>query len=323
MDDPEHARVRRFVAAAFSPRTIAGLRDGIRRHASALVEDLRRRDEFDAVRDLAAELPLRSLADLLGVPPADRGLLYRWSNSLVGFDDPEVGGGRIEDYKRTFGEAFAYALEQAEARRRQPGRDLVSGLVQAEVDGERLGDRELCNLWLLLVVAGNETTRHLLSGSLQALAEWPDQRDRLLAAPRLLPGAVEELLRWVSPVMQFRRTAIVDTWLGGQRIREGDKVVLYYVSANRDEEVFEDPMRLDLARQPNPHLAFGVGPHFCLGAHLARLEAAALLEALRPHLAAFELVRPPARLASNFVNGVKSMPARFDPSPRGGRRAAS
>jgi cytochrome P450 len=270
-----------------------------------------RAKEFDAVEDLAAELPLLVLADLLGMPATDRHLLYRWSNHLVGFDDPEYGGGDIDVYRGIMAEAFAYALDLAARRRAEPTDDLVSMIANAEVDGQRLSDREFCSFWLLLVVAGNESTRHMIAGSLQALAAHPAERARLASGAVEVSTAVEELLRWVTPIMQFRRTATRDTELSGQRIAAGDKVVLYYVSANRDAEVFAAPDRLDLGRDPNPHLAFGIGPHFCLGAHLARLEVGTLLTALRPHLHRFELTGPVVRLESNFVNGTKSMPARF------------
>jgi len=313
LDGPEHRRIRQRLAAAFSPRAISRLQASINGHARSLIAGLIDREEFDAVRELAAELPLLSLADLLGVPREDRRLLYEWSNNLVGFDDPEFGAGRIDVYKRTFADAFAYALELASGKRWRPGEDLVSELVQAGA----MTDREYCHLWLLLVVAGNETTRHLLSGGLHALVEWPDEGRRLVRRPDLVPTAVEELLRWVSPIMQFRRTATRDLELEGQPIRAGDKVVMYYISANRDETVFDQPGRLDLARTANSHMAFGTGPHFCLGAHLARLEATALLEVLLPHLNHLELTGPTVRLESNFMNAVKSMPARFSRSPHG------
>jgi len=312
MDEPQHKRIRGVVADAFSPRVVALLADGLRAHAASIVASALERDELDAVRDLAAELPLRALADLFGMPRDDRRLLFEWSNNVVGFDDPDYAAGDVEVYKRTFLDVFAYALELARAKREHPGDDLVSGLVEAGIGAEAsLSEEEYCHLWLLLAVAGNETTRHLLSGSLLALVEWPDERDRLIARPDLTRSAVEELLRWVTPTMQFRRTALRDTELDGQEIRAGEKVVLYYASANRDETVFPEPDRLDLARHPNPHLAFGIGPHFCLGAHLARLEAAIMLDALRPHLASFELTGPVVRLQSTFMNGIKSMPARF------------
>jgi cytochrome P450 len=311
MDAPQHIRIRRLVTSVFTPRAVGGLADGVAAHAAALVTRVVDAGAFDVVTDLAAELPLLVLCDLLGVPRADRHLLYRWSNHLVGFDDPEFGGGDVDAYRRTFAEAFAYALELAADRRAHPRGDLISRLAVAEVDGRRLSDREFCMFWLLLVVAGNETTRHLIAGSLSALMADPGQRDRLVTGTVPLATAVDELVRYVSPIMQFRRTATRDTELAGQRIPAGDKVVLYYTSANRDAAVFADPDRLDLGRDPNPHLAFGIGPHFCLGAHLARHELGALLAALRPHLPSLVPAGPAVRLESNFVNGLKSLPARI------------
>lgn len=311
MDAPQHSRTRRLVSAAFTPRAVRAAHAGIKAHAAAIVDRVVRQRDFDAVRDIAAELPLLVLADLLGIPRSDRGLLLRWSNNLVGFDDPEFGGGDVEAFKQTFVEAFGYAREVAAAKRRRPGDDLVSLLVTSEIEGRRLSEREFCHFWILLVVAGNETTRHLLSGSLLELAGRPQLRRRLASDPALVPTAVEEMLRWTTPIMQFRRTATVDTELDGQSISAGDKVVLYYISANRDETVFPRAGELDLGRTPNPHLAFGVGAHFCLGSPLARLEAATVLELLRPHLAGLTTAGPAVRLESNFMNGWKSMPLRF------------
>jgi cytochrome P450 len=311
MDAPQHLRIRKLVTSVFTPRAVRAMTDSIAAHSAALVDKVVGAGEFDVVSDLAAELPLLVLADLLGMPREERHLLFRWSNHLVGFDDPDYGGGDVDAYRRTFGEAFQYALRQAMDRREHPTDDLVSHLANAEVDGQRLSDREFCNFWLLLVVAGNETTRHLVSGSMEALAADHRERDRLVSGEASVATAVDELLRWVTPIMQFRRTATRDTHIGDTAVAEGDKVVIYYTSANRDAAVFRDPDRLDLTRDPNPHLAFGVGPHFCLGSHLARLEAATLLTALRPHLPRLELTGPPTRLESNFVNGAKTMPARF------------
>ncbi|HEV2375436.1 MAG TPA: cytochrome P450 [Streptosporangiaceae bacterium] len=311
MDAPRHTWIRRLVAGSFTPRAIAKLHGLVRHHAQGVVGRAVAAVEIDVVTDLAAELPLLVLADLLGMASQDRGLLFTWSNNLVGFDDPRFGGGRVEVYRQTFYEASAYCRELTERRRRAPGDDVFSQLVHVHADGQRLSEAELFQLWLLLVIAGNETTRHLVSGSVAALFAHPDQRDRLLADPSLVPAAVEELLRWVTPIMQFRRTAVRDTVLDGQPISAGDKVVMYYVSANRDEAVFAAPDRLDLGRVDNPHLAFGVGPHFCLGAHLARLEAAELLRALLPHLGRLEPAGPPQRMRSNFMNAMTSLPARF------------
>lgn len=315
MDAPEHARMRKVVSVAFTPRAVRPLAQSVEQHATDLVARVTAAETFDVVADLAADLPLLVLADVLGMPREDRRLLFDWSNALVGFDDPEFGGGDIETFQRAFGDAFRYALELAGEKRRRPGTDLVSRVLAAEVDGRRLSEREFCMLWLLLVVAGNETTRNLLSGGLLALVEHPAERARLEADPSLVPTAVEELLRWVTPIMGFRRTVLRDADIDGHPVAEGDKVVLSYISANRDDTVFTDADRLDIGRDPNPHLAFGTGPHFCLGAALARLEAATLLGLLRPHLARLELVAPPTRLASNFMNALKSMPARFAPAP--------
>lgn len=311
MDAPQHGRIRKLVTSVFTPRAVRELTASVQAHAEALVAKVVRAGDFDAVADLAVELPLLVLSDLLGMPPEDRHQLYRWSNHLVGFDDPEYGGGDVDAYRTTMAEAFSYALKLGMQRREHPTGDLISLLANAEVDGERLSDREFCNFWLLLVVAGNETTRHAIAGSLQALAEHPDQRERLVSGAVPVSSAAEELLRWITPIMQFRRTATRDTELCGQPIAEGEKVVLFYVSANRDAAVFADPQRLDLGRDPNPHLAFGIGPHFCLGAHLARLELVTVLSALRPHLGQLELTGPVVRLESNFVNAVKSMPVRL------------
>lgn len=311
MDDPAHRRTRQFVHTAFTAGHVRKLKDQIRAHADALVVAAVQKRAYDLVGELAAELPLLVLADILGVPHEDRGLMREWANNLVGFDDPEMSGGQIEVYKRTFSAAFEYALELAAAKRDRNDDDLVSKLVHQDLDTGRLTEREYCFLWLMIVVGGNETTRNLLSGAVLALCEWPDERDWLVAHPESMSLAVEELLRWVSPIMQFRRTTTCDTELDGQPIAGGDKVVLYYASANRDEDVFASADRLDLSRHPNRHVAFGVGPHFCLGAALARVEATALLEALLPHLSGLEVTGPVSRLQSNFMNGIKSMPVRF------------
>ncbi|WP_055483299.1 cytochrome P450 [Sphaerimonospora mesophila] len=311
MDAPRHTRIRRAVSGAFTPRAVARLHDMVRGHAAAVVARAVAARDVDVVTDLAAELPLLVLADLLGMPREDRKLLFDWSNNLVGFDDPRYGDGRIDTYRRTFVEALRYAAELIARRRRDPGDDLVSRMVAAQAGGEGPTDAELGQLWLLLVIAGNETTRHLISGAVSALLDDPAERDRLVADPGLVPTAVEEFLRWVTPVMQFRRTATRDTVLDGRRIGAGDKVVLYYASANRDASVFADPDRLDLGRRDNPHLAFGIGPHFCLGAHLARMEAAEMLRALLPHLPGLRRTGPDERMRSNFMNAITRLPARF------------
>ncbi|MYT29275.1 MULTISPECIES: cytochrome P450 [unclassified Streptomyces] len=312
MDAPEHTRARRLIGNAFGPPAVRRLRGSIWEAAVKLVQRCRARGEFDLVSDLAAPLPLTVLAEVLGIPPEDRPLLLRWSNNLVGFDDPEYGGGDVEVYRSIFTEAFGYAADVARQRRRAPADDIVSVLATAEADGERLSDAEFGQLWLLLVVAGNETTRHAISGGVQALLDHPDQLERLAADPGLLPSATEEILRWTTPIMQFRRTLTRDATLDGTLMREGDKAVLYYIAANQDDTVFTAPERFDITRDPNPHLAFGTGPHFCLGAALAREEIAVLLGALHPHLRRLRRAGEPVRLESNFMNGLKYFPVRFD-----------
>lgn len=306
MDAPQHSRIRKLVTSVFTPRAIRELSENVHQHASEVVERAVAAESFDGVTDLAAELPLLVLSDLLGMPREDRHLLYRWSNNLVGFDDPEYGGGDIEVYRGTFAEAFKYALGIAYERRDHPRDDLISLLANAELNGKRLADREFCQFWLLLVVAGNETTRHLISNSVQLLLADPALQVAFNDEP--VTSAVEEFVRLVTPIMQFRRTATRDVTLAGKQIAAGDKVVLYYVSGNRDKRVFDEPDQVQLGRDPNPHLSFGIGPHFCLGAHLARMEAAAMLDALRPHLSRLRHAGPVVRLESNFVNGIKSMP---------------
>ncbi len=313
MDAPQHSRIRKLVTSVFTPRAMRELSESVHQHAAQIVENAIAAGTFDGVTDLAAELPLLVLSDLLGMPREDRHLLYRWSNNLVGFDDPEYGGGDIEAYRATFGEAFKYALGIAFERRENPRDDLISLLANAQVDGKRLADREFCQFWLLLVVAGNETTRHLISNAVQMLLADPALQTALGDSPVNL--AVEEFIRAVTPIMQFRRTATRDVTLAGQHIAAGDKVVLYYVSGNRDKAVFDEPDTINLRRDPTPHLSFGIGPHFCLGAHLARMEAAAMLQALRPHLSRLRHAGPVVRLESNFVNGIKAMPLHVEGSP--------
>lgn len=320
MDAPEHLRVRKLVNRTFTPRAVQKLAAGVEKHAHDLVAAAVSAGSFDVVADLAVELPLLVLSDLLGLPPEDRSLLFEWSNHLVGFDDPEFGAGDIDAYRRAMGAAYMYAAEVRADRIARPRDDLCSVLASADIDGERLTRDEFSQFWLLLVVAGNETTRHLISGSVQALMDHPGEARRLAEGTVDLDRAVEEMLRWVTPIMQFRRTATCPTVLGGQEICEGDKVVLYYTSANRDRQAFDAPDTLLLDRADNPHLSFGIGPHFCLGAHLARLELRTLLEVLRPYVTAITPTGTPTRLASNFVNGVKTMPVqiRATAHPTGG-----
>jgi cholest-4-en-3-one 26-monooxygenase len=261
------------------------------------------------VSEIGAELPLLVIAELLGVTMEDRHKVFDWSNSLVGFDDPEYKTS-METGKIASAQMWAYANDLAGKRKEHPLDDLVSVLMQAEVDGDRLSEQEFDSFFLLLAVAGNETTRNLISGGMLALIQHPEERARVLADPSLLPTCIEELLRWVSPLIHFRRTATRDVHMHGQTIREGDKVVIFYPSANRDERRFVNPETFDVTRTPNDHLAFGIGEHFCLGANLARLEIKLIFEEMLRRLPDLELAGPVRRLRSNFLNGIKGMPVK-------------
>lgn len=322
LDPPEHTKYRRLVSMGFSSKIIRRLEPHIREIASDLVDQVAETGTCDFVASISAELPLRVIVELVGVPLEDRHKVLDWSNKMIGFDDPEYQTQPENQVaKVAAAELFMYANALAEERLHQPREDLVSVLMQAEVDGHRLSAAQFNAFFLLLNVAGNETTRNLISGGMLALMQHPEERVRLLADPALLDSAVEEMLRWVTPVNQFRRTATRDVELGGKQIREGDKVVLFYASANRDEAVFENPDRFDVGRTPNEHLAFGIGPHFCLGANLARLEIKVMFEELLRRLPDIELAGPVERLRSNFINGIKRMPVRFTPERRRAARA--
>jgi cytochrome P450 len=304
MDHPRHTRLRRILQPIFTPRSVQRLRESVTDNAEDILGGLQ--GDIDLVTTVSAEMPLRVLADLFGMPREDRHLIFEWSNALLGADNPSAAK-HADDAMAAMAGMMAYGQAMAEDRRAKPRDDIVSRIVNAEVDGERLSDTEFQMFWLLLVVAGNETTRNAVSGAVVALHDhgswgW------LAEHPEALPTAIEELLRYVSPVQQFRRTATRDTTLGDQRIRAGDKIVIWFGAANRDPAVFADPHRLDLRREHNPHVAFGIGPHFCLGAHLARLEMAEMLRHLllkAPGLTVGE----PTRVASNFISGIAHLPA--------------
>lgn len=315
MDPPQHGKFRKLARTGFTPRIVAQMEPKVRAAAAAIVDQVAGLGRCDFVTKIAAELPLQVIADLLGIPQEDRHKVFNWSNRLIGFDDPEFQTS-IEDAKIAAAEVWMYANQLAMMRKGNPGEDLVSVLMNAVVDGERLTEMEFDGFFLLLAVAGNETTRNLISGGMLALIEHPEQRARLIADPSLIPSAVEEMLRWVSPVMHFRRTATRDTELGGKKIAEGDKVVMYYPSANRDESVFPGGDRFDVGRTPNEHLAFGAGEHFCLGASLARLEIRIIFEEIIRRLPDIELAGNVRRLRSNFINGFKEIPVQFTPEKR-------
>jgi cytochrome P450 len=315
MDPPEHARYRRLVSSGFTPRRIEALGPHIREIVRAILDGVAHKGECDFVTDVAAELPLQVIAEFLGVPQADRHKIFEWSNKLIGFEDPEFQR-TMSDGMTAALEMYMYANRLAEERLRAPQDDIVSLLLSAEVEGEKLSTQEFNAFFLLLAVAGNETTRNLISHGMRLLIEHPEARARLLDDASLLPSAVEEMLRVSPPVMYFRRTATQDVEIRGTPIAKGDKVTVWYPSANRDEDVFPEPDRFDVARSPNDHLAFGIGEHFCLGSHLARIEIIAMFEQLLERMPDMQLAGPIRYLNSHFINGVKSMPVRFTASRR-------
>jgi cholest-4-en-3-one 26-monooxygenase len=311
MDPPRHTKYRKLVSGGFTPAMIRKLEPHVRELTDRIIDNVAARGECDFVTDIAAELPLQVIAEFIGIPQGDRHKVFDWSNQLIGFDDPEFQV-TPETGRHAAMEMFMYANQLAVDRRQNPQQDLISLFMEAEVDGERLSEPEFDAFFLLLAVAGNETTRNAISGGMLALFEHPGQRERLAADLSLMPSAVEEVLRWVTPVIYFRRTATRDAELHGVPVAAGDRVVLYYGSANRDEDVFPDADVFDVGRSPNPHLAFGGGGvHFCLGASLARLEMRVMFEQLLTRLPDIGLAGPPQRLRSNFINGIKHMPVRF------------
>jgi cytochrome P450 len=338
-DPPGHSRLRKLLTRAFTPRAIARLEDRIAGWARELVTNVAGRTECDFATEVAADLPLLTLAELFGVPSEDRWLMFDWSNRVIGYQDTEYAfsaragadgstdmakraialrprpdeHGRLPDQRTRAGmpDLYAYAHELGEYKRHNPGDDIMSNLMR-EVDdaGGRVSVGEFENLFWLFSVAGNETLRNALPGGLFALMSHVDEYRRLRADRSLLGKAVDEMLRWWSPVMRFRRTATVDTELGGTRIRAGDKVVVWFSAANRDERAFAEPDRFDVSREPNDHLGFGHGPHYCIGAHLAKVQMRAMFTALFDVLGEVEPAGEPERLRSNFQNGIKHLPIR-------------
>jgi cholest-4-en-3-one 26-monooxygenase len=316
MDPPLHTRYRRLVNKGFTPRMVAQLEEHIHETADEIIDGLIEKGQADFITDLVSELPLIVIAELLGVPREDRHRVFDWSNHMIGNEDPEFQTNT--DPAQAAMELYAYAAELYAAKRAAgEGTDLMTVLTQVEIDGERLTDLELELFFLLLSVAGNETTRNLMGGGMQAFFDHPDQWQRLLADRSLLPTAVEEMLRYVTPVMNFRRQAMIDTVVGDQPIKADEKVVFFHISANRDETIFEAPQDFDIGRDPNPHIAFGGGgPHFCLGANLARMEIRVMFEHLLDRMPDLAQSGPAERLRSNFINGIKHLPVSFTPGPR-------
>ncbi|WUI01695.1 cytochrome P450 [Spirillospora sp. NBC_00431] len=320
-DGPRHIALRRILQREFTPRAIAGYATFLRGLTARTLDAALAKGTFDFVDEIAADFPINVLARMLDVPDHDTRRLIDWGNRIIANTDPEYAdvllhSAESERYRDlpfrspASLEVFEYGRELAARRRGGAGTDLISRLVnQTPMDGEPLSDRDFDNYFLLLVVAGNETTRHAITHAMRALIDHPDQAELLRADPDAMPTAVEEFIRWASPVYHFRRTATRDTEVAGTPIREGDKVVLWFASGNRDEAVFTDPHRFDVTRSPNDHITFGKGgPHYCLGAALARLEMRIMFEELLPRLSGVSLAGDVRRVRSNFVNGIKEMP---------------
>jgi methyl-branched lipid omega-hydroxylase len=320
MDDPRHAKIRRLVSKTFTPRMLERVLDSVREVVADVLTAVRRKAEagdrtIDVVADIAAPIPLRVICDMMGVPEADRAMVLAQSNIILSGGDPELIENQ-DDPLTAFlaaGMELAALMERLAAERlADPRDDLTTALVTTEVDGEKLSHQEIASFFILLLVAGNETTRNAISQGVLALAQHPDQRDRWMADPSIDRTAVEEIVRWASPVTWMRRTATRDGEVNGHRFAAGDKFLLFYAAANRDPEVFADPQRFDLTRDPNPHVGFGSkGPHFCLGAHLARREITVAFRLLFDLLPDLEVAGEPDRLRSSFVNGIKRLPARL------------
>ena len=321
MDPPEHGQYRAAASHWFTPRAIRARHAEVERITKELLDELAgdgEEREADFVADLAAPLTLAVLADMLGVPREDWKLMFAWTNAIAGSSDPEYMDD--EDPQLQIGAArdnlFQYFARLAADRLKSPKDDITSVLTHAKLDGEHLPPLELLSYFLVLVVAGNETTRNAASGGLLAMIENPDEFQKLKRDPGLLDPAVEEVVRWTAPVIQFCRTATEDLELHGQKIRAKDAFCLFYPSANRDEAHFEDPDVFRVDRRPNPHLGFGIGEHFCLGANLARLELRTIFQQLAERLEEIELAGPMERMRSSFLGGVKRMPIRYRLRPR-------
>jgi cytochrome P450 len=322
MDDPRHARLRRIVSNGFTPRQLEAMKSDVEGIASEIIADIAPRGGCDFVTDVAALLPLRVIVDLMGIPRSEERFIFDRSNTILGFTDKEYVTDQ-DDISIMMTAIFSAAQDLAqlvqalgEDRIKNPRNDLTTALVTAQVDGEHLSPEELASFFILLVVAGNETTRNAIAHGLYALTQHPDQRAAWQADfDQMAPAAVEEIVRWASPVTHFRRTVTRDgVRLGDQEFNEGDKVVLWYGSANRDESAFEDSFTFDLRRTPNDHVGFGgPGAHFCLGAHLARREMTVVFRELFRQLPDIEAVGEPARLRSNFINGIKHLQSEWTP----------
>ena len=307
MDAPQHTRMRAIISRGFTPRAVASLRDALNERAQKIVQSALANGEGDFVRDVACELPLQAIAELLGVPQEDRGKIFEWSNRMVSYDDPDFDPA---DGETASFEMLSYFMNVAEERKAVPANDIVTKLVTADIDGNELTSDEFGFFTILLSVAGNETTRNAISHGMIAFMENPDQWE--LYKRERPETAADEIVRWSTPVVAFQRTAKEDVLIGGQPIKAGDRVGLYYAAANFDEDVFDDPYTFNIMRDPNPHLGFGgTGAHYCIGANLARLEMNLIFNAIADHLPDISALGDPKRLRSGWLNGIKELPVKY------------
>jgi cytochrome P450 len=312
MDPPEHAQYRRLVQRGFTPRTIAELDLRVRAHARRIVDDVARKGGCEFVSEIACQLPLFVICDLMGIPEEDRGQIAEWSNLMIGADDAEISADQAAT--RASVQLWMYANTLVQTKRERPDESLISKLVNGEAGSAKISHFDLNNFFVLLWAAGNETPRNATSQFMRVMSEHPEQLALLLSdVDRYLPTAIEEVLRFAPPVLTFRRTAVEDTEIGGARVRKGDKVLLSYPAANRDESVFKDPDRFDIRRSPNHHLSFGVGEHVCLGAHLARVQLRAILREVFTRLPDIHLVKPPVFQRSNLIYAIREMWVGYTP----------
>ena len=301
MDDPEHSRLRKIIARGFTPRAVERLRADLSERAQRIAQRAAAEGSGDFVLQVACELPLQAIAGLLGVPPEDRGKLFDWSNQMIGSDDPEFAH---YNSLTSAGEMMWYAMQLAALKAEEPGDDIVTTLIQADADGQRLSEAEFGMFVVTLAIAGNETTRNSITQGMMAFTDYPDQWEQFKAQrPKT---AADEIIRWATPITAFQRTALADTELGGVAINKGQRLVLFYRSANFDEEVFDDPYAFNILRDPNPHLGFGgTGAHYCIGASLARMTVDLMANAIADHMPDLTPMGDPERLRSPFINGIK------------------
>ena len=312
VDAPHHTRLRNIISRGFTPRAIGRLRDELHERAQTIAKTAAAHGCGDFVEQVSCELPLQAIAGLLGVPQDDRDKLFRWSNEMTGSEDPEYAH---IDAEASSMQVLAYAMQMADMKAQNPGDDIVTTLVQADVDGEKLSDDEFGFFVLMLAVAGNETTRNSITQGMMAFVDFPEQWE--LYKEQRPETAADEIIRWATPVTAFQRTALVDTDLSGVLIRAGQRVVLFYRSANFDEEVFDDPFSFDVLRDPNPHVGFGgTGAHYCIGANLARMTVNLIFNAVADHMPHLTPVSEPERLRSGWLNGIKHWQVDY----RGGQR---